>query len=177
LEQGEQVLAQLRWYPQNRRDRLRRMTYLQAQALSDYHFAPPVHAESCFITELSEEIIRIFAEDLPPRAAAWSMMHYHGAVTRNAGMNAFPLRQPGFNPLFLALSGGDGGNAAGVDWTNRMFAATAKSAKGAYVNYLGNEGERRVRESYGSSYERLVRLKLKYDPANFFCMNQNIRPS
>jgi FAD/FMN-containing dehydrogenase len=176
LEQGEQVLARLRWYSQDRCDRLRRMTYLQAQALSDYHFTPPVRAESCFITQLSDEIIRIFAGDLPPSAATWSMMHYHGAVTRNVGMNAFPLRQKGFNPIFLALSRADRGNVAAIDWTNRIFAATAKSAEGAYVNYIGNEGKGRVRESYGSSYGRLVKLKDKYDPTNFFCMNHNIKP-
>ena len=46
-----------------------------------------------------------------------------------------------------------------------------------YVNYLGDEGQDRVRAAYGDKYERLVALKNTYDPTNFFRMNQNIRPS
>ena len=45
-----------------------------------------------------------------------------------------------------------------------------------YVNYLGEgEGEARVRAAYGSNYERLVALKIKYDPTNFFRLNQKIK--
>jgi FAD/FMN-containing dehydrogenase len=47
----------------------------------------------------------------------------------------------------------------------------------SYVNYLGEEGEGRVRTAYGSSYDRLAAIKSKYDPDNFFSSNQNIRPA
>ncbi len=46
-----------------------------------------------------------------------------------------------------------------------------------YVNFLGDEGPDRVRQAYGTEkYERLVELKRKYDPTNFFRLNQNIPP-
>ena len=45
----------------------------------------------------------------------------------------------------------------------------------AYVNDLGEEGEERVKEAFGENYDRLLALKKRYDPANFFHMNQNIR--
>jgi hypothetical protein len=51
------------------------------------------------------------------------------------------------------------------------------ASSGVYVNFLGNEGEERVRAAYGVNYERLVALKNKYDPTNFFSLNQNIRPT
>ncbi|HXM92728.1 MAG TPA: BBE domain-containing protein [Candidatus Dormibacteraeota bacterium] len=47
----------------------------------------------------------------------------------------------------------------------------------AYVNDLGDEGEQRIRQAYGLNYERLFALKQKYDPTNFFRLNQNIQPS
>ncbi|MBP1634089.1 MAG: linked oxidase-like protein [Acidobacteria bacterium] len=51
------------------------------------------------------------------------------------------------------------------------------ASKGTYLNYLMDEGEGRVRESFGAHYARMVAIKDTYDPGNFFCMNQNIKPS
>jgi FAD/FMN-containing dehydrogenase len=50
------------------------------------------------------------------------------------------------------------------------------SAGGAYVNFMMEEGDERIRAAYGENYERLVAIKNKYDPNNFFRVNQNIRP-
>ncbi len=50
-------------------------------------------------------------------------------------------------------------------------------SRGVYVNDLGDEGSERVRDAYGANYERLVALKTKYDPTNFFRLNQNIAPT
>jgi FAD/FMN-containing dehydrogenase len=44
------------------------------------------------------------------------------------------------------------------------------------VNFLGAEGEQRIRAAYGANYERLVQVKRRYDPTNFFRVNQNIAP-
>jgi FAD/FMN-containing dehydrogenase len=49
--------------------------------------------------------------------------------------------------------------------------------KGTYLNYLMDEGEQRIKDSFGANYERIVAIKDRYDPANFFRLNQNIRPS
>jgi len=46
----------------------------------------------------------------------------------------------------------------------------------AYVNFMMEEGNGRIRESYGNNYDRLAAIKKKYDPTNFFCVNQNIEP-
>ena len=49
---------------------------------------------------------------------------------------------------------------------------------GGHVNFMADvEGEARVKASYGRNFERLVAVKRKYDPANLFCVNQNISPS
>jgi FAD/FMN-containing dehydrogenase len=47
---------------------------------------------------------------------------------------------------------------------------------GVYSNFLGDEGRERVRAAYGDNYDRLAALKSKYDPTNFFHVNQNIEP-
>ena len=51
------------------------------------------------------------------------------------------------------------------------------SAGGAYVNMMMDEGQERVRASYGVNYQRLAEIKAKYDPANLFRVNQNIEPA
>jgi FAD/FMN-containing dehydrogenase len=48
---------------------------------------------------------------------------------------------------------------------------------GAYVNFMMEEGEDRIRATYRGNYDRLTRIKAKYDPENFFRVNQNIRPA
>ena len=51
------------------------------------------------------------------------------------------------------------------------------STGAVYVNDLENEGEARVRAAYGEKYHRLSMLKAKFDPDNFFRINQNIPPA
>ena len=58
-----------------------------------------------------------------------------------------------------------------------MWAALAPHHTSVYVNFLMEEGEERVRQAYGADkYDRLKALKRKYDPDNFFRLNQNIPP-
>jgi FAD/FMN-containing dehydrogenase len=63
----------------------------------------------------------------------------------------------------------------GVD---RMWESVRPYASGVYANFLGNEGEERVREAYSErTYRRLAEIKQAYDPSNLFALNQNIAPS
>jgi FAD/FMN-containing dehydrogenase len=64
------------------------------------------------------------------------------------------------------------------DWTVRYWEALHPyAAGGAYSNFLMDEGDDRVRASYGDNYDRLARIKTAYDPGNLFHVNQNIKPS
>jgi FAD/FMN-containing dehydrogenase len=65
-----------------------------------------------------------------------------------------------------------------VEWARGCFAALEPLADGrAYVNFLGDEGQERVRAAYGEEkYARLAALKRIYDPDNVFRLNQNIEP-
>jgi FAD/FMN-containing dehydrogenase len=65
-----------------------------------------------------------------------------------------------------------------IHWAREFFSASAPFATGGvYVNFLTADEEDRVRAAYGSNYHRLVEVKRRYDPANLFRVNQNIRPA
>jgi Berberine and berberine like len=77
-----------------------------------------------------------------------------------------------------ALSDGSEGTAANIKWVKDCWQAMrAHSPRGAYVNFMSDEGEDRVRESYRGNYDWLARIKRKYDPTNLFRLNQNIKPA
>jgi FAD/FMN-containing dehydrogenase len=65
-----------------------------------------------------------------------------------------------------------------IAWTRDLFQAAAPFATGGvYVNFMTEEETDRVRSAYGDGYSRLAQLKAKYDPTNFFRLNQNIKPA
>jgi FAD/FMN-containing dehydrogenase len=70
-------------------------------------------------------------------------------------------------------------NEVHIKWTKDLASAMTRYARpGVYLNFVAaEEGHERVRSSYGPSYDRLVAVKNKYDPANLFRLNQNIPPS
>ena len=62
-------------------------------------------------------------------------------------------------------------------WTVDYYDATHPySAGGAYVNFMMDEGQERVKATYRSNYDRLSKVKSQYDPDNVFRLNQNIQP-
>ena len=63
-------------------------------------------------------------------------------------------------------------------WVEALAAALHQGDDGAYVNFLADEGEERIRAAYpGSTWDRLRRIKARYDPTNLFRLNQNIPPA
>ncbi|MER8637893.1 MULTISPECIES: BBE domain-containing protein [unclassified Mesorhizobium] len=65
-----------------------------------------------------------------------------------------------------------------IRWARDLWDAMRPfSTGGVYANNLGEEGTDRVLAAYGENYPRLAALKNKYDPTNFFRLNQNIKPA
>lgn len=63
-------------------------------------------------------------------------------------------------------------------WSRNFFNASAPYSTGSvYVNFMTEEEAGRITAAYGTGHKRLVQIKNKYDPGNFFRLNQNIKPS
>ncbi len=63
-------------------------------------------------------------------------------------------------------------------WVTGLAAALQQDDRGAYVNFLSDEGDQRVRAAFpGRTWDRLAAIKARYDPSNLFRLNQNIPPA
>jgi FAD/FMN-containing dehydrogenase len=185
LSEGEKLLMPLRKFGSPLADAISVMSYLQLQSMFDPFFPPGRHTyvKSNFIRELNDDAVRTitdFAGKSPsPYSFAPFVEHWHGAATRVAVADtAFPHRRHSYNLMFWSNWGNPAEAEENIRWT-RMAWNTLQPylIEGSYVNYVSDEGDSFARAAYGPNYERLVRLKDKYDPTNFFRMNQNIKPN
>jgi FAD/FMN-containing dehydrogenase len=139
--------------------------------------------KSSFLAELNDTAIDIIVQQFggcPPSLGGIFIEHFHGAATRVGETDtAFPQRTPGYNFLAVAAWLDPTQTKEQVAWARETYAAMQPHlASVRYVNYLdADEGEDPAAGAYGPNYKRLRSLKSKYDPANLFRMNQNIKPS
>src|SRR5215813_772121 len=136
-----------------------------------------------FVNEISDDAIPQyirFAEALPTMHSTMHMYPINGAAAR-VGKNdtAWNYRDAMWAQVIVGVDPDPANKDKIVSWTKSYYDAVHPfSAGGAYVNFLmGDEGEERVKKTYGGNYERLTAIKKKYDPDNFFRVNQNIKPS
>lgn len=185
VDQGEKILKALRTFGSPLADALGPMSYLQIQGMFEPFFPPGrrVFTKSNFLKELSDEAIETMvpfvAKSPSPYTFAPFIEHWNGAATRVAPTDtAFPHRQHEWNFLAWSMWTESGEDEKNVQWTRECWGAMKPYlAAGSYGNYVTDEGEAIAREAYGQNYDRLVTLKNKYDPTNFFRLNHNVKPS
>jgi hypothetical protein len=134
-----------------------------------------------FVNEIPDEAVAAHARFGPEMPTMKSTMHLYpiDGAAHDAGNSdtAWAYRDANWGSVFAGVDP-DPGNAAAIrDWCVDYFEALHPySAGGAYVNMMMDEGQERVKASYGDNYERLTRIKAEYDPGNLFRVNQNIEP-
>ena len=183
LEVGERLVEPVRRLGSPLVDRVQPQSCLKLVTRADTGAPPGRHyfQRATTLTELSDEAIEVLADYGAACTSPCSQIliqHVHGAACRvSPTETAFALREESY--VVSMLAAWDGGEAARhTEWTHACWGTLSPFAsRGVYVNFLGDEGEGRVRASYGVNYERLVALKNRYDPTNFFSRNQNIRPT
>ena len=135
-----------------------------------------------FFNEISDAAIDVhvkYGERLPTGLSAMHLHPIDGAASRVPGdATAFAYRDGGWAGVVLGVDP-DPANAALISqWARDYWEELhPTSAGGAYVNFLMEEGQDRVRAAYRGNYDRLARAKRRYDPDNVFHINQNIQPA
>jgi FAD/FMN-containing dehydrogenase len=186
LREGDEVVKPLRQFGPPLADLLRPTPYVEQQKLLDAFFPFGKHHhywKTTFLRELSDdalETIAHYGRKRPSSACMTALEPTQGAATRvDPRESAFPHRSPAYELLILALWEQPAQKESHLRWVQEFWDAIVPfSGGGVYVNYLSEgEGADRVRAAYGANYNRLAAIKKKYDPSNFFRLNQNIPPA
>ena len=183
VEAGQAAMAPFRELATPLADMVRPIRYPEMyppeEGAEEYH--PLAVARTMFIDHVdgavAETIVdHLDASDAPMRAAQLRVLG--GAMARvPADATAFAHRSSKIMVNVAAFYEGPQDRAAKEAWVNGFVSALDQGNRGAYVNFVVDEGPERVRAAYpGGTYERLAAVKATYDPGNLFQRNQNIAP-
>jgi hypothetical protein len=118
-------------------------------------------------------------ETAPMAGFGLILVHQGGAIARGKpGATAVPFRDQLHSVVLNTAWEGNADTDRNVAWAREAWRKLEPLTKGYYVNTANaDDPQKRVRDSYGMNYDRLAALKRKYDPANLFHLNANIKPA
>ena len=134
------------------------------------------------VTEISDEAVAEharFGEALPTWKSTMHLYPIDGAAARvGADETAWTARNGGWVQVMVGVDPEPANRDLLRDWCVSYWETLHPySAGGSYVNMMMEEGDDRVRTTYGANYDRLAQIKAEYDPGNLFHVNQNIKPA
>lgn len=184
LENADAVLKPVRDAIPPALDGLMRMPLPVLQSAFDGVYPPgdQWYWRADFVNELGDEAIALHVEHGSALPTWKSTMHLYpiDGAAADPSNNATPwaYRDAKWAQVIVGVDP-DPANADLIKgWTVDYWDALHPySAGGAYVNFMMDEGQERIRATYKGNYERLAAIKAKYDPGNFFHVNQNIKPA
>lgn len=140
------------------------------------------YTRSHYLNELSDEAIETFLKHSANMHGPFTFTYFgleNGAMSRvDSSATAFPHRDGAYDFHILAGWTDSAEDDAIMEWVRAFHLdMTRFSNGGVYVNLMAEDEQDRIKNAYGSNYDRLVRLKRKWDPENLFRGNQNINPS
>jgi FAD/FMN-containing dehydrogenase len=146
-----------------------------------YHPGLQWYWRADFVNELNDKAIAEhvrFANTAPTWQSGMHLYPINGAASKVSKKDtAWNYRDTTWSMVIIGVDS-DPANKEIISWTKEYWEAVHPySAGGAYVNFMMDEGEDRVKATYGDNYARLVKIKNKYDPNNLFRVNQNIKPN
>jgi hypothetical protein len=178
---GERAIAPFRALAEPIADMVRPMPYPELFPPDDESYHPLAVARTLFVDVIDLAVATTIMEFLRASDASMRVAQLRvlgGAMARvSADATAFAHRASRIMVNVAAFYEGPEDRPAREAWVSEFAAALGQDDDGAYVNFLGDEGEARVRAAYpGAIWDRLTAIKSRYDPTNLFRLNQNIPP-
>ena len=185
LEEGEKFIKPMREFGNAVADVCTQKPFLAHQSMFDPSFVPGrwYYFRAFDVPELTDEMIDItvdYSLRIKSPLTSFPIWQMGGAVARvGEDETAFGGRQAAFTYNIGCSTENAEGFAEEREWVRDFYSALEEWQTSVYVNFLSGEeeGEARVRAAYGEvKYDRLKALKRKWDPDNFFRINQNVSP-
>jgi FAD/FMN-containing dehydrogenase len=183
VDDGERAVRPLRKVGSPVLDLCEPKPFLAHQGMFDpsYPHGWSYYMRACDVAGLTDEVIDITVDHslrIGSPLTAFPIWQRGGAAARVDEQDAaFHGRGAGYTFNIAAATESAEGFDEEREWVRAFWAALAPHHTSVYVNFLMDEGEERVRQAYGDQkYDRLKALKRRYDPDNFFRLNQNIAP-
>ena len=181
-EAGERAVAPFRALATPIADMVKPMPYPEIYMADEPDYHPTAEARTMFVDRIDRDaaemiVGRLAGSDASLRVAQLRVLG--GAMARvPADATAFAHRSSRIMVNVAAFYDGPADRPARKVWVEEFAAALLQDDSGAYVNFLADEGEARVRQAYpGATWDRLAAIKARYDPTNLFRLNQNIPPA
>lgn len=181
-EEAEPFLKEARNIEEPLFEHVGTMPYPMLQSMFDDLYAPGLqwYWKGDFIRDLPDEAIsrHLDHSDVPTKFSTMHMYPVNGAVhQKDADETAWKYRDINWSMVIAGVASSPDDTNRITDWARDYWEDTHPySAGAAYLNFMMEEGSERIEATYGENYERLQRIKAKYDPENFFKVNQNIEP-
>ena len=182
IAEGERVIKPLREYGTPAEDRIAPIPYVQLQSAGDANFprGRRYYWKAQFMREISDQAIDtlLAAYATAPSGSLLVLQQVGGAIGRvPIAETPYANRDALYDCFPISIWDEPADDEIHIRWARDLWTAMRPfSTGGVYANNLGDEGTDRVQAAYGENYPRLAALKNKYDPTNFFRLNQNIRP-
>lgn len=179
---GEAAIAPFRALATPLADMVRPITYPEMFPPEDESHRPMATGRTMFMRQIDRNAAETMVEHLNASTAPMRVAQFRvlgGAIARVApDATAYAHRDRRIMVNVASFFQGAADKPAREDWVARFAAALDQGESGGYVNFVGDEGEQGVRAAYpGATWDRLSAVKLKYDSANVFRLNQNIPPA
>ncbi len=183
IEDGERIAKPLRNFGKPIADVISTNQYKAWQTLLDPMLTPGArnYWKSHDFIDLTDGLIDVLIEHtrrIPDPQTEIAFAQLGGAVTRvPINATAYGHRNAQFIMNVHGRWEDPAKDEACVGWARNLFNSTTSFATGGvYINFLTQEENDRIQNAYGANFQKLVEIKLKYDPDNFFSVNQNISP-
>lgn len=183
MDEGNQVLKPLREYGTPVEDQIAPVSYLQIQSAGDSIFprGRRYFWKAQFMREITDGAIDVLLASYAtaPIESLVVFQQVGGAISRvPIADTPYANRDALYDCFPISIWDNSAADAPHIRWARDLWDAMRPfSTGGVYANNLGEEGSDRVQAAYGENYPRLVAVKNKYDPTNFFRLNQNIKPT
>jgi hypothetical protein len=163
-------------------DLVRPMTYPEMFPPEDGDYHPLAVSLNLFLEHVDLATAQTVMDHLEASDAAMRAAQIRvlgGAMARvPVDATAFAHRRSPIMVQVAVFYTDDGDRQEKLDWAQGLADAIRQGDDGAYVNFVGDEGEARVHAAYpGATYQHLAEVKRRYDPTNLFRLNQNIPPA